>query len=387
MGDEVWEDRKWNIEYRPVIFYRFHFERRTCTFINRAAMADIIIYGAYGYTGELIVRRAIEIGLRPLLSGRNATAVEAIAKQHDLPSKACDLADAAGLDALLKGAKVVIHAAGPFIHTARPMMEACIRNGVHYTDITGEIAVFQMAHSLDAKAREKGVMLMSGTGFDIVPSDCLAAHLKSRMPDAESLVMAFHSGGKASRGTSLTVVEGMGMGGAIRENGKLKAVPDAFDIQRFDFGGKHLTAVTIPWGDVFTAYFSTGIPNTRVYMSMPEKMAKGLRMGRWFGWITRSEWFKDRLRNKIKAGKPGPTDAERAKGQMDLTGFVTNAKGEKVTSSIRTPEGYTLTALTAVHIANEVANGNHKPGFQTPSMVYGKDLITKFSDKGFTDAG
>ncbi|MCF8255933.1 MAG: saccharopine dehydrogenase NADP-binding domain-containing protein [Flavobacteriales bacterium] len=348
-------------------------------------MADIIIYGAYGYTGELIVKEALQRGLAPLLSGRDAQKLEAVAKRFGLPFKTCNLSSTAELDSLLAGAKVVIHAAGPFLHTARPMMEACIRNGVHYTDITGEIAVFQMAHSLDAKAREKGVMLMSGTGFDIVPSDCLAAHLKSRMPDAESLVMAFHSGGKASRGTSLTVVEGMGMGGAIRENGKLKAVPDAFDIQRFDFGEKNLTAVTIPWGDVFTAYFSTGIPNTRVYMSMPEKMAKGLRWGRWFGWLTRSEWFKDRLRNKIKAGIPGPTDAERAKGRMDLTGFVTNAKGEKVTSSIRTPEGYTLTALTAVHIANEVAQGNLRAGFQTPSMVYGKDLVTKFSEKGFED--
>lgn len=349
-------------------------------------MADIIIYGAYGYTGELIVRQAKESGLTPLLSGRSAQKLEAIAKQYDLPFQPCDLSDPAGLDALLNGAKVMIHAAGPFIHTSAPMVEACLRNGVHYTDITGEIAVFQQAQARDAEAKAKGVMLLPGTGFDVVPSDCLAAHLKARMPDATSLVLAFYSSGRSSRGTSLTVVEGMGMGGAIRKDGKLKAVPDAFDIQRFDFGGKHLTAVTIPWGDVFTAYFSTGIPNIRVYMAMPEKVAKGLRFGRWFGWLTRSEWFKERLRRKIRSGKPGPTDAERAKSFTQLTGTVTNDKGESLTSSIRTPEGYTLTAITAVHIAKEVANGNFKAGFQTPARVYGSSLITQFTEKGFEDA-
>lgn len=349
-------------------------------------MADIIIYGAYGYTGELIVRRAVELGLRPMLAGRNSDALKKVADAHALPHSACDLADAQGLDGLLKGAKVLIHAAGPFIHTAKPMMEACIRNGVHYTDITGEIAVFQMAESLSEKARGRGVMLMPGTGFDIVPSDCLAAHLHSRMPDAESLVMAFHSSGKASRGTSLTVVEGMGMGGAIRENGRLKAVPDAFDVRTFELGGKPRTAVTIPWGDVFTAFFSTGIPNTRVYMTMPEQLVKGLRFGRWFGWLTRADWFKERLRQKIKAGKPGPTDDERARNAMHLYGEVINSKGEKMTASITTPEGYTLTAMAAVHIATEVANGNFKAGFCTPSMAFGKGLIVQFTEGGFVDA-
>lgn len=348
-------------------------------------MAEIIIYGAYGYTGELIVKRALEIGLSPLLSGRDAQKLEAVAKRFGLPFKACNLSSSAELDGLLAGAKVVIHAAGPFIHTSKPMVEACIRNGVHYTDITGEIAVFEQAQRYDAKAKDSGVMLLPGTGFDVVPSDCLAAHLHARMPDAQSLVMAFYSSGKSSRGTSLTVVEGMGNGGTIRENGALKAVPDAFDIQRFDFGGKNLTAVTIPWGDVFTAFFSTGIPNIRVYMAMPEKLAKGMKMGRYFGWITGTEWFKERLRKKIRSGKPGPTDDERAKSFMQLTGFVTNAKGDKVTSSIRTPEGYTLTALTAVHIANEILKGHYKLGFQTPSLVFGKELIVGFSEKGFED--
>ncbi len=349
-------------------------------------MPDLIIYGAYGYTGELIVRRAIEQGLRPLVAGRNAAQLEVLAKHFDLPFAHGELTDGTALDNLLKGAKVMIHAAGPFIHTSLPMLEACIRNGVHYMDITGEIEVFRKAHGFDGQARSKGVMLLPGAGFDVVPSDCLAAHLHARMPDAKDLVLAFHSLGRSSRGTSLTAVEGLGKGGAIREQGALKAVPDAFDAKQFVFGTKSLLAVTIPWGDVYTAFISTGIPNIRVYMTMPPKMVRALRWGRWLGWITGSAWFKARLRKKIVSGKPGPTEAERAKGGVQLVGTVTNTKGDRITAAIRTPDGYTLTAMTAIHIAQEVITGNFKPGFQTPSLVYGEELITKFTEAGFVDA-
>lgn len=368
------------MEYRPCSDFEDLGAPTPCLPMN-----ELIIYGANGYTGGLIVERAVGQGHRPLVAGRNAAEVEALATRFDLPFKACELNDEKALDDLLQGAKVLIHAAGPFIHTAKPMVEACIRNAVHYTDITGEIEVFQQVHGLDAAAKAKGVMLLSGVGFDVVPSDCLASHLHTRMPDATDLVLAFSSSGRSSRGTSLTVVEGLGKGGAIRQQGRLRTVPDAYEVRQFNFGGRNLSAVTIPWGDVFTAFITTGIPNVRVYMSMAPKMIRALRIGRWLGWITGSKWFKDRLRRKIRAGRSGPSDAARAKGFVDLVGTVSNTQGEQLTATIRTPDGYTLTAMSAVHIASEVLKGNFKPGFQTPSLVYGEELITTFTDKGFED--
>ncbi|MGB0918362.1 MAG: saccharopine dehydrogenase family protein [Flavobacteriales bacterium] len=345
---------------------------------------DIIIYGAYGYTGELIVRKCQELGLKPLLSGRSESKLKPVADKHGLPFHVASLNDA-DLDGLLQGAKVVIHAAGPFIHTSKPMVEACIRNKVHYTDITGEIAVFAQASKYDAQAKEAGVMLLPGTGFDVVPSDCLAAHLKSRMPEADDLVLAFYGTGRASRGTSLTVVEGLGMGGTIRENGKIKQVQDAYDVKRFDFGPHNMSAVTIPWGDVCTAYFSTNIPNIKVYMGLPEKVIGSMKWGRWFGWLMRTEMVKGRARAKILAGKAGPSDEQRAKATTYLVGTVTNEAGKSVTSTIQTQEGYTLTAMTSVDIAQKIASGNLKPGFQTPSLAYGKDIVCEVSGAQFED--
>ncbi|MCF8465726.1 MAG: saccharopine dehydrogenase NADP-binding domain-containing protein [Flavobacteriales bacterium] len=345
---------------------------------------DIIIYGAYGYTGELIVRRCQELGIKPFLSGRNENKLTPIAEKFGFPYQVADLKND-DLDSLLKGARVVIHAAGPFIHTSKPMVEACIRNGVHYTDITGEIAVFAQARKYDEEAKKAGVMLLPGTGFDVVPSDCLAAHLKSRMPDADDLVLAFHGTGRASRGTSLTVVEGLGTGGTIRKDGKLKQVEDAHNVRRFDFGPINLTAVTIPWGDVYTAFFSTNIPNIKVYMGLPEKVINGMKWGKYFGWLMRSEFVKSRARAKIVAGKAGPSDSAREKATTYMIGTVTDNKGNSLTSTIQTQEGYTLTAMTAVDIAKKILAGNYKPGWQTPSLAYGKDLICEVSGARFTD--
>jgi short subunit dehydrogenase-like uncharacterized protein len=257
------------------------------------------------------------------------------------------------------------------------MVEACLRNKVHYTDITGEIAVFMQVRKYDNQAKAAGVMLLPGTGFDVVPSDCLAAHLKTRMKDADDLILAFYGTGRASRGTSLTVVEGLGMGGTIRENGKLKQVPDAHDVKRFDFGPTNMTAVTIPWGDVYTAFFSTGIPNIKVYMGLPEKVIKSMKWGKWLGWLMRSEFVKSRARAKIIAGKAGPSDDARAKATTYLVGTVTDKSGKSLTSTLQTPEGYTLTANTAVDIASKIVSGKFKAGFQTPSLAYGKDIITE----------
>lgn len=343
---------------------------------------DIIVYGAYGYTGELIVRKCQELGISPLLSGRNESKLNSIAELYGLPYQVADLSSG-DLDKLLSGAKVVVHAAGPFIHTAKPMIEACIRNKVHYTDITGEIAVFELAQKFGEKAKDARVMLLPGTGFDVVPSDCLAAHLKSKMSDAQELEMAFHSAGKPSRGTTLTVIEGMGYGGTIRKDGKLKPVKDAHDIKDFDFHGEKLTAVTIPWGDVSTAFYSTSIPNIQVYMSMPPKVIKSLKMGRWFGWFLRIDSVKEKMRKKVKAGKAGPSDDARAKGFVSLTGSVTNSKGNTVKARIKVQEGYTLTAMTAVEVAKRIVGGDFKPGFQTPSLTYGKDFICEVSGAQF----
>lgn len=336
---------------------------------------QVVVYGAYGYTGQLIVGQLISKGIRPLISGRDETKLTDMAKATGLPYKAVDLVDARAIDALLQGQKVLIHSAGPFIHTARPMIEACLRNRVHYLDITGEIDVFALAHTYHQQAVQAGVTLMPGVGFDVVPSDCLAAHVKRLMPQATHLEMAFYNTGRSSRGTMLTAIEGMGHGGRVRTNGQLVHVPDGHATRTINFQGHDRLCAAIPWGDVYTAHISTSIPNIVVYMAMPPALVRSLKMGRYLGWLLRTNWFKQRAAARVRAGQAGPTDAQRNEAKAYLWAEVTDADGHKISAQISTPEGYTLTARTTAIIAQKVLGGRFMAGYSTPSRTFGEELI------------
>jgi short subunit dehydrogenase-like uncharacterized protein len=337
---------------------------------------DFLLYGSYGYTGRLIARRALEAGLRPVLAGRSAAEVAAQAAELGLEHRAFALDDRAALDTALRETPVVLHAAGPFSRTAAPVAEGCLRTGVHYLDITGELEVFERLAALGGRARDAGVMLLPGAGFDVVPSDSLAAHLKRRLPTATHLRLAFAAlGGGISRGTATTMVENAARGGAVRRDGRITPVPAAWKTRTVDLGRGPVSVTTIPWGDVSTAYHSTGIPNVEVYTRVPRSQRRLMVASRYLGWLLGSAPVQRLLRGRIRQGKPGPTDEERARAVSLLWGEVEDPQGRRAVSRMRTPEGYTLTAMTSVAIVRKVLDGEAPPGFQTPSLAYGPDWI------------
>jgi short subunit dehydrogenase-like uncharacterized protein len=346
----------------------------------------LLIYGSTGYTGRLIVAEALARGLRPTLAGRNADAVRTQAQSLGLDWRAARIDDATALDAALAGAAVVLHCAGPFAHTWRAMSDACLRRRAHYLDITGEIAVFEGLAGRDAEARAAGIMLLPGVGFDVVPSDCLAAHLARRLPNAVRLSLAFRALGGASRGTLLSMVEKLGSPGAVRRGGKLVPVPQAWRTRRIDFGdGQLRDATTIPWGDVSTAFHSTGIPNIEVYVTMRPALRRALIASRWLGPVLRSGVVRRTLAARVRSGPPGPSEAERERGVSLLWGEAVAANGQRGEARLRGPSGYVMTAQTAVHIAAKVLGGQARAGFQTPSGAYGADVILEIPGVTRTD--
>lgn len=334
---------------------------------------SFLIYGANGYTGELITRFAAERGMKPILAGRNKTKIAELAGKYGFEYRIFALDDTAKLNAALQEVEMVLHCAGPFSLTSRPMVEACLRNKKHYTDITGEIAVFETCAATDKMAQEAGVMLMPGVGFDVVPSDCLARHLKDRLPSATRLSLAFYGIGRLSHGTQATMTMNVGKGGAIRKDGMITSVPAAWKTRKIDFGEVKKTGVTIPWGDVATAYYSTGIPNIEVFTVVPPSNLKMLKLSRYLGWLLATGPFQRYLQSKIPAG--GPSDEERFNGKTLLWGEASDDDGNLVESRLQGPEGYTLTALAALNIAQKILDGNFTAGYQTPAKAYGANLV------------
>jgi short subunit dehydrogenase-like uncharacterized protein len=290
--------------------------------------------------------------------------------------RAFPLEDAETLKAALSEVPLVIHAAGPFRHTAEQMIRACLRSKVHYTDITGEIQVFEMAKRFDAQAREAGVMIMSGVGFDVVPTDCLALFLKQQLPSATRLQLAFTgTGSRTSRGTSTTMAEGAGLPGAKRLGGKIVPVPLGQNGMWIDFGLKKRFVMSIPWGDVSTAFSTTGIPDIETFTAVSPKTFKRLKYQHLFNWLLRTSFVRKQVIKKIRSGPAGPTDAEREKNKSLVWGLVSDDAGSTRQARLVGPEGYTLTAHAALLIAQKIVNGHWKPGYQTPAGCYGAELV------------
>jgi short subunit dehydrogenase-like uncharacterized protein len=337
--------------------------------------STFLLYGANGYTGKLIAHMAAERGLRPILAGRDRETIEPLARELNFEHRIFSLDDSAQMDAALREVVAVLHCAGPFSRTSRPMADACLRTKTHYLDITGEAAIIETLAARDREAKEAAVMLLPCVGFDVVPSDCLAAHLKRRLPSATHLALAIQGMGRISRGTATTMVENINRGGLIRRDRKLTPVPAAWKTREIDFGRGAVEATTIPWGDVASAFYSTGIPNIEVYAAIPRRVRRMMKLSRYFRWLLGAGPVQRFLKKRIQKGPPGPSERERERGASFVWGEVKDGNGNVAVSRLRGPEGYKLTALTALRIMEHLLGGKFSTGFQTPSKAYGADLI------------
>lgn len=341
-----------------------------------------MIYGANGYTGELIARQAREEGLSPILAGRNEQKVAPLARELGFEYRVFGLDDVTKVVEQINDVDAVVHAAGPFSATAPPMMDACIRAGTHYCDITGEIGVFEHAHSLDARVREAGVILCPGVGFDVIPTDCVAAYLKEALPDATQLTLGFDSRSGFSPGTAKTSVEGMADGGKVRRDGRIVTVPLASGMRDIDFGDGTKTAMTIPWGDVATAYYTTGIPNIEVYIPSSPGAIRRIRRLNWIRPMLGLGPVQNFLKAQVEKKVRGPSAEKREKAPTHVWGEAVNAAGERKVARIRTANGYTVTLHGAVMAARHLLATDAAGGYYTPSKLMGKELVTRLPGSG-----
>jgi short subunit dehydrogenase-like uncharacterized protein len=349
-------------------------------------MSDFLIYGATGYTGSLVASEAARRGLRPVLAARGAEKVAALAGELGLEHRTFPLDSADAVAGGVRGVRTVLNCAGPFSRTARPLTDACLRAGTHYLDVTGEAALLEAQAARGAEARAAGVVLLPGVGFDVVPSDCLAAHLKRRLPTATRLALAFRSSGRLSRGTALTALEGVADGGLARKGGVLTRVPAAWRTRAIDFGdGRPVKAITIPWGDVATAYHSTGIGDVEVYLAAPWALRAAARLTRYSGWLLRRKAVQAWLGRRIRAGPPGPTADERRTNRCHLWGAVADSAGRTAVCRQQTPDGYDVTVEAALVAVSRVLAGAVAPGYHTPATAFGPDFVLELPGVTRTD--
>jgi len=348
------------------------FKQRTFS----AMQNSFLLYGANGYTGELVARYASQYNLQPILAGRREEVLKPLAEKLNFSYKVFDVNDSPALIAALKEVKLVVNAAGPFQFTAKQMIEGCLQTGTHYLDINGDITVFEMIKQYDERAKQAGIMLLPGSGFDVVPTDCTALLLKKLLPDAIELKLAFATpGGGLSHGTATTMVNRLGEAGAVRKNGKITRQNLGKKGMWVDFGRKKLFVMTIPWGDIATAYFTTGIPDIEVYTGISPTIYRMLKLQPLFNWSLRTNFIRRFIKKKIDKRPAGPNDEQRNKATSLVWGQAADIKGKTATVRMHGPEGYTLTTHSTLLITQKILKENFKAGYQTPASAYGEDLV------------
>jgi len=336
-----------------------------------------LLYGATGYVGRAVAGLALERGLTPVLAGRSDT-VRSLADELGAPAVVVGVDDAGGLARAMADVPAVLNCAGPFHRTFRPMLDACLATGTHYLDITGEPAVFEAAAAADAAATAAGVMVLSGVGFDVVPTDCLGAHLAARLPTATHLRLAFMQTGPAALppGTVQTMVE-TGTGQSSRLHRVDGVVTEANPRPRievdFGTGAGPVTAVLFTWGDVFLAEKSTGIRNVADHMVIPARRVKATDQLDRMRWLLRFKAVRELVKRQMPTGA---TPEQRAASATHVWGEVVDAGGARAVSRLHGPEaGLVWTSRTALDVVAQVLADNAPPGHQTPSTAYGPDLV------------
>lgn len=334
-----------------------------------------LLYGASGYTGQLIAAEAVRRGHRPILAGRNRQKLEPLGERLGCPIRVFALESPSSIAPRLEGVQAVLHCAGPFSATAAPMREACLAAGVDYLDLTGEIDVIEATAALHPRAVAAGIRLLPAVGFDVVPSDCLAALLARRLPGAKRLQLAFRFTGTMSPGTAKTTLEAIPRGGRVRTDGQLRCVPHAWKVRTVAFPDGPQPAMTVPWGDVATAWYSTGIPNIEVYVATTWSAIRLLRAARplmlAFAWpaVQRlARWAIERFWH-------GPSPEEQQTSTAAFWGRVSDDQGHLAEATLKTPGGYPMTVWAALAALERTLRGGIPPGFATPSKAFGAELV------------
>jgi short subunit dehydrogenase-like uncharacterized protein len=338
-------------------------------------MMKILIYGAYGYLGQRISQAAKQRNLDLILAGRSESKIAPLAKRLNTEYRIFDLEGEINSEVIFQGVACVLNCAGPFSNTASILAQLCINSNVHYLDITGEIPVFQALNSLDQAAKDARVMLLPGIGFDVAPTDCLALYLKNKLPNAKKLELGFKINGPSRMppGTVNTLIDLAPLGNLVRIEGQLVRPPFGAKYRDIDFGHGPERAMRINWGDVFTAYYSTGIPSIEDYVSLSLPLHVQMLALEYFRPLLHIRFVREIMKRILPSGS---TQAQLEATSTQVWGRVEDGSGQSAAARLNGPDaGVVWTTEIVLAALKRIEKGEIVPGYQTPATAFGPDFV------------
>jgi short subunit dehydrogenase-like uncharacterized protein len=351
-----------------------------------------LLYGATGFTGTLLAEAAVRRGHRPLLAGRSGEKLAPLAARLQLPFVTLSLEDERAIVRVLQDTSLVVHAAGPFVETAAPMRNACLEARCHYLDLTGELPVLQETFAADARARDRGVVLLGGVGFDVVATDCLAAYVAQKIAPAHSVEIALSALGTPSAGTAKSALGMLEYGGCIRHNGRLQPLPLGQGVHRVRLLSGETWAIPVPLGDLVTAFYSTQAANITTSLAIPDRIATFLRVpvaASASTFLTQLLSASDRIRGyvtrQLERRIQGPDERARNRGRSSMWARAENASGGVAEAWLETIDGYAYTMEITLNAVERVLN-QPLSGALTPSQAFGVDFALSVAGSRRVDA-
>ena len=335
--------------------------------------ANWLIYGATGYTGRLIVERAIERGWRPIVAGRSARSVAELAAQYNLEGRTFDLLDRTATRQALADVKLVLNVAGPFSQTAQPLVEACLSTATSYLDIANEIGVFEKLFEYDAAARKGGIAIIGGVGYGTVATNFLIRQLMAQLPDGDELEIATipHNTGH-SQAAAASTVEVIAEGGRVYRQGKLAPFRLGKGTKPLALAGHSFSITPAPLGDLVAAHRLTNIPDIKVYVVLP-----GSNLGKLFLPVVQRLLKLKPIRTAFeKRLAAPPSEGSHSPTASYAWASLRNRAGQRVQGGIEMPEGYHFTAISSVQAVEEILRLG-PVGSMTPAQAFEADFLTK----------
>jgi len=231
----------------------------------------IVIFGATGFTGELCAKFMSEkySDIPIAIAGRSLEKLEKIKNKHGLPFPiiVADAFDVNALEKMCKDTEVVLSTAGPYHKYGSDLLGACVKNGCHYVDITGEsFWIKDMIEKHHKEASNKGVRIINACGFDSAPSDLGVFYAVNQVAGSVKSVQCFQAWkGEASGGTMETMFSSMDAKLAKGGLGKFSLNPkNSISENQKKKTSDKITVQKIPHLGGWTGPFVMALPNTRV---------------------------------------------------------------------------------------------------------------------------
>jgi len=338
-----------------------------------------VLYGAYGFTGRLILDYAIALGLRPVVAGRSPEKLAETARAHGLEHVAASVDDADALTRMLGGARLVLNAAGPFGATAVPLMHACLKTGTRYVDIGGDVSVLEKQLELAEAFERARIAAVLAVGFDVVPTDYAAkwvAFDDGKLVDgAEEIRLGLSLPLSMSRGSARAFVDEVHQGTLITRDGALRRVRPLAHTSMFDYGSGPSVSLANTWGDLLTAPLTTGIQNVSVYFEATSAVRQAARLSELIAGPARWAWARALLKWLVRFQTEGPDEQLRTSQHTTVVAHLLS-RGEVIrTIRLRTGDPYEFTGASAAKAVQRLLAAHDVVGLRTPASVLGDDFL------------